>query len=147
MKDFYTEIYVNALPNKVWDAFLSKDRFFKAFYNSEIKSTFKIGDRIEYSGEYNGQETIHIYGKILDFEKEKLLSYTDHPGPMYHSNHADLESRVTITFDLIGKSTKLCLTNDNFSANNPLEEKTNQWYLILSNFKTFVETGKLMSLS
>ena len=32
------------------------------------------------SGCIKGQETIHIYGEILEYEKGKLLSYTDHPG-------------------------------------------------------------------
>ena len=116
------------------------------FYGAEIRSTFKIGDPIEYVGEYEGKETVHIYGNVLEYEQGKLIAYTDHPGPMYNENHKKLESRIRITFEPIGQSTKMTLTNDQFSENNPLKEKADQWYLILSNFKTYVETGELMKL-
>jgi len=146
MKSFYTEIFINAEPQKVWDTFVNPNQFFMAFYGANIKSTFKIGERIEYSGLYEGQETVQIYGEILEYEKGKLLSYTDHPGPMYRENHAELVSRVKVTFEPIGPSTRITLTNDQFSENNPMEAEASQWYLILSNFKTYVELGSLMNL-
>lgn len=146
MKDFYTEIFINAPVSKVWEAFISPNEFFMKFYSADIKSTFKIGDRIEYSGIYEGQETVHIYGEILEFDKGKLLAYTDHPGPMFHTDHAKFKARVKVTFDAIGQSTQLTLTNDQFSENNPMQEKASQWYLILSNLKSYVETGELLIL-
>ena len=146
MKDFYTEIFINAPVQKVWKAFMAPNEFFMRFYQANIKSTFQIGDRIEYSGPYEGKETVHIYGKILEYEEHKLLAYTDHPGPMFNTDHAKLESRVKVTFDTIGQSTKLTLINDQFSENNPMIEKTDLWYLILSNLKSYVETGKLLIL-
>lgn len=146
MKDFYTEIYINAPTEKVWDSFVKPNQFFMVFTKANIKSTFKVGERIEYSGLYEGKETVHIYGEILEYEEGKILAYTDHPGPMYNEKHAQLVSRVKVTFNQIGQSTKLTLTNDQFSENNPMIEKTDMWYMILSNFKTFVETGELMKL-
>jgi len=146
MKDFYTEIFINAPTDKVWNSFVSTNEFFMAFYGANIKSTFKKGDSIEYVGQYEGKEIVHIYGEILEYEQGKLLSYTDHPGPMYNEKHADLVSRIRITFDQIGQSTRLTLTNDQFSENNPMREKADQWYLILSNLKTYIETGKLMKI-
>lgn len=146
MEGYYFEIYINTKPKKVWNAFIGENQFFKSFYGANIKSTFKIGDRIEYSGEYKGKKTVHIYGEILEYEEERLLAYTDHPGPMYNENHAELVSRIRVTFEPFGQSTKLTLTNDRFSKNNPMKEKVNQWYLILSNLKTYVETGELMKL-
>lgn len=146
MKDFYTEIFINALTDTVWNAFVGTNQFFMEFTNANIKSTFKIGDRIEYSGMYEGKETVHIYGEILEYEEGKLLAYTDHPGPIYNEKHAELVSRVRITFNQIGQSTRLILTNDQFSENNPMIGKTDMWYMILSNLKTFVETGQLMKL-
>lgn len=146
MKDFYAEIYINAPTDKVWNSFVLPNEFFMAFYGANINSTFNKGDKIEYVGEYEGKETVHIYGEILEYEQGKLLSYTDHPGPMYNEKHAELVSRIRITFDPIGLSTKLTLTNDKFSKNNPMRKKADQWYLILSNLKTYVETGELMKI-
>jgi uncharacterized protein YndB with AHSA1/START domain len=145
MKDFYTEIYINAPTEIVWRAFVEPNQFFMAFYQADIRSTFKIGERIEYSGIYQGQETVHIYGEILEYEIGKLLSYTDHPGPMYNENHAELKSRVKVTFEPLGQSTRLTLTNDQFAENNPMRDESKQWWLILSNLKTWIETGSLMN--
>lgn len=146
MKDFYTEIYINAPSDKVWSAFVEPNQFFMAFYQAGIRSSFQIGERIEYTGVYAGKETVHIYGEVLEYEKSKLLAYTDHPGPMYQLNHAALQSRVRVTFESLGPSTCLTLTNDQFNENNPMQEEAKQWYLILSYLKTWIETGDLMNL-
>ena len=144
-KDFYTEIFINANPEIVWQTFLSKDGFFKSFFGTEIQTNFSIGDKIEFVS-VNGEERIvHIYGEILEYEQYKILAYTDHPGPIYYDNHAELKSRVKITLEPIGQVTKLTLTNDQFS-DDTLKKEASQWWLILSNFKTFLETGTLMKL-
>lgn len=146
MEDFYTEIFINTPSDRVWKAFVGPNQFFMAFYQADIRSTFKIGDRIEYTGIYEGQEAVHIYGEVLEYERGKLLSYTDHPGPMYKANHVDMQSRVRVTFESLGQSTRLTLTNDQFTKNNPMQEEAKQWYLILSNLKTWLETGNLMDI-
>lgn len=143
-ENFYTEIFVNADPEVVWKTFLSKDGFFKSFFGTEIESTFEIGDGIEFVSLNGNERTVHIYGKILEYVPNKILAYTDHPGSIYYENHAELESRVKITLEPVGKVTRLTLTNDQFGENNPLEKEASQWWLILSNFKTFLETGNLM---
>lgn len=76
----------------------------------------------------------------------ELISYTDHPGPMYKENHAELKSRIKATFELIGQSTHITMTYDQFSDNNPMQDEAKQGYLILSNLKYWIETGQLMDL-
>ena len=141
--DFYTEMYIQAPKEQVWDAFVGQGRFFHAFYGAEIRSSFVIGAPLEYVG---GDGSVHIYGEVLEHVPQAVLAYTDHPGPLYAADHATLVSRVRITWDSLGQATKLTLTNDRFSENNPMRKEAAQWYLILSNFKTFVETGQLMIL-
>jgi uncharacterized protein YndB with AHSA1/START domain len=144
--DFYTEIYVQAPRGQVWDAFVGLGKFFNAFYGAEIRSSFEVGAPLEYSGLVEGEMVVHIYGEVLAYVPQTVLAYTDHPGPMYAANHADLLSRVQLTFDTVGAATKVTVTNDQFSENNPMRKEAAQWYMILSNFKTFVETGQLMIL-
>ena len=146
MKDFFTEIYLNASKKKVWEAFVEPHQFFEAFYGANIQSSFQLGDRLEFSGVHEGKSVVHIYGKVLEYEEGSLLAYTDHPGPMYHEDHAKLESRVRVSFEEVGAGTRLRLINDQFSPNNPMQAEAQQWYLILSNLKTWVETGTLMNL-
>ncbi|MGD1848013.1 MAG: SRPBCC domain-containing protein [Salibacteraceae bacterium] len=146
MKDFYTEVYINASSEKVWQAFVAPQQFFMAFYRANISSTFEIGDRIAFVGSHEGQEMVHSYGEVLGYEPGKLLSYTEHPGPSYQENHQEMTSRVTVNITPVGEATCLTLSSDQFSANNPMREAAEQWYLILSNLKTWVETGQLMTL-
>lgn len=145
-QDFYTEVFVNAPREKVWEAFVQSDTYFHAFYGANIISSFQIGEQLEYVAMADGEKVVHIYGKVLEYEPGLLLSYTDHPGPMYREDHAELESRVKVSFESLGEVTRLCLTNDQFTENNPMQAEAKQWFLILSNFKTYVETGSLMNL-
>jgi Activator of Hsp90 ATPase homolog 1-like protein len=143
--NFYTEIFINSMPDKVWDILFSQNGFFKSFFGTEIHSTFNIGDTIEFVTIENNIKTVHIYGNIKAYDKHKLLNYTEHPGAIYAENHKDLQSDTKITFDQVGNTTRLTLLCDNFS-DKTLKYKSNQWYLILSNLKTFIETGYLLNL-
>jgi uncharacterized protein YndB with AHSA1/START domain len=145
-QDFYTEIYIQAPKERVWDAFVLPGQFFHAFYGADIQSSFEIGSRLAYVAEAQGAQGVHIYGEVLEYVHGSLLAYTDHPGPIHAANHAELQARVRISFEAMGTATKLSLLNDQFSPDNPMQQEAQQWYLILSNFKTYLETGKLMQL-
>lgn len=140
------EFYIDTEPEKVWDTFVSPEGTRKTFFGSVIRSTFKEGDSYEYVGQGNdGDKTVHVYGKILAYEPHKVLSYTEHPGPSYRPDHAELESRVTFTLETVGKCTKLTLVNDQWTANHPSFQNADQhWWMILSNIKTLAETGRTL---
>ncbi|BBH23036.1 hypothetical protein Back11_43810 [Paenibacillus baekrokdamisoli] len=138
------EFYIDAPLETVWDAFVSPEGTRKTFFGCVIKSTFEVGDSYEYVGPGNdGDETVHVYGTILAYEPNKVFSCIEHPGPSYTPNHAELESRITVSLEVVGKCTKLTLINDQFTENHPSFAKTEQsWWMILSNIKTYAETGK-----
>jgi uncharacterized protein YndB with AHSA1/START domain len=139
-------LYVGAKPEEVWQAFISPEATKAIFFGCILRSTFEVGAPYEYIGPGNdGDETVHVYGQILAFEPNHLMSYTEHPGPSYRENHAELETRVTLTLETVGNCTKLTLVNDQWPANHPSYENTKEsWPMILSNIKTYVETGKAL---
>jgi uncharacterized protein YndB with AHSA1/START domain len=95
-------LYVGAKPEDVWKVFVTPEGTKAIFFGSILKSTFEIGAPYEYIGPGNdGEETVHVYGKILAFEPNRLMSYTEHPGPSYRDNHAELETRVTLTLETV----------------------------------------------
>lgn len=146
MDDLKYELYVGAKPEDVWQIFVSPEGTRAIFFGSVLKTTFEVGAPYEYVGPGNdGDETVHVYGTVLAFEENKLMSYTEHPGPSYRENHAELETRVTLTLETVGNCTKLTLVNDQWPDNHPSYENTKQsWAMILSNVKTFAETGKTL---
>ncbi len=122
------EIYINAPTKKVWQAFVEPNQFFMSFFGADIRSSFQIGEKIEYSGVYKATKQFIFKYLIL-----ALNWYT-------------LKSRVKVIFSEIGESTQISLTNDQFSENNPMKDEAKQLYLILSNLKTCIETGNLMNI-
>lgn len=122
-------------------------RYTEQLFWSELRSNFQPGQPFAYVGPGNdGAETVHVYGDILEFEPLSVLSYLEHPGPSYHANHADLQSRVVFQLETVGECTKLTLINDQFTDNHPsFANAQSSWWMILSSIKTWVETGKTLN--
>ncbi|WP_274364021.1 SRPBCC family protein [Paenibacillus thermotolerans] len=147
MEQLKYEFYIGAGLDEVWSTLVQPEGTRKTFFGCVLNSTFKPGDPFEYVGPGNdGDETVHVYGTILAYEPNKLLSYTEHPGPSYYPDkHGELESRVTFTLETVGQCTKLTLVNDRFTENHPsYENAKSHWWMILSNIKTVAETGKTL---
>ncbi|PWU66853.1 SRPBCC domain-containing protein [Gracilibacillus dipsosauri] len=142
--DLSYDFYINAPIEKVWETLVSDEGVQQTFYGCTIRSSFIPGETISYIGPGNdGEETVHVYGKILTCNPLEKLSFTEHPGPSYNQDHANLETRITYTLTTVGNCTKLTLINDLWSQEHPSYKSTkDHWPMILSNIKTFTETGK-----
>lgn len=140
------EFYIGASPEKVWQALVSPEGTRAIFFGCVLESTFEAGAPYSYVGPgADGDRTVHVYGTILAYEENKRMSVLEHPGPSYHENHQELESTITFTLEEVGATTKLTLVNDRFSANHPSAAKAGDtWWVILSNLKTYIETGKTL---
>lgn len=146
--DLTYHYYIAANPQDVWQALVSDEGVKNIFFGCTLRSSFQIGSDYAYVGPGNdGSETVHVYGKVLAFEPERKFSYSEHPGPSYHENHGDLETRVTFTLEPVGACTKLTLVNDRWTQDHPSYENTQEtWPVVMSNIKTYVETGKTLDL-
>lgn len=146
-KELTYVIYVNGGAEAVWHALTSPEGTRAIFFGAELQSTFEIGAPYQYVGPgADGQETVHVYGDILAFEPYAKMSYTEHPGPSYRDNHAELETRVTLTLEPVGETTKLTLVNDQWPDDHPSYESTgNSWPMTMSSIKSYVETGKALN--
>ncbi|KAF9126528.1 hypothetical protein BGX30_015213 [Mortierella sp. GBA39] len=121
--------YIGASPEEVWDVLFNPEKSYRAFMGGVIQSNLQAGDPIR-------------FGEILAYEKYRVLSYTDHPGPSHFAEHETMQSRVTIRLEPVGTCTKLHLINDQWTDSNPLFLKTEKfWWMILSNIKSIAETG------
>jgi len=146
-KELSYVIYVGSGPEAVWHALTSPEGTRAIFFGSELQSTFEIGAPYQYVGPgADGEETVHVYGNILAFEPHTKMSYTEHPGPSYRDNHAELETRVTLTLEPVGNTTKLTLVNDQWPDDHPSYDNTKEsWPMIMSAIKSYVETGKTLN--
>jgi len=139
--------YIGAARERIWDILTKPEYVKQIFFGSVLQSTFETGSSFQYVGPGNdGDETVHVYGTVLAFEPCRMMSFLEHPGPSYYDNHAELESRITMTLETVGDCTKLVLVNDQWTDNHPSQAKTPEsWPVVLSNIKTLAETGKTLN--
>ncbi|OXM85694.1 SRPBCC family protein [Paenibacillus rigui] len=143
------EFYIGAQPEQVWDVLVSPEGVRETLFGCTLETTFEAGAPFQYVGPGNdGDQTVHVYGTIAACEPHKVFSYYEHPGPSYHANHEELQSRVTFTLEPSGQCTKLTLVNDQWTPDHPSFPNTQKhWWMILSNMKTYAETGKTLQFA
>ncbi|BAU28407.1 carbon monoxide dehydrogenase subunit G [Aneurinibacillus soli] len=146
--DLRYEFYIGGTPEQVWKVLISPEETKKIYAGCVIRSTFKHGDPLQYVGPgLEGNETVHVYGTILEFERNKVFSYTQNTGKAYISNDKNYESRISFRLEPAGACTKLTLIHDQWSEKDPSYENSKKaWWLILCNSKSLVETGKTLDL-
>ncbi|WP_042472235.1 SRPBCC domain-containing protein [Bacillus ndiopicus] len=149
MKDLKYQFYIAATPEEVWKALVSPEGTKQIYYGSVIKSTFKIGDSLEYVGPgVDGDETVHVYGNVLGYEPNQLLQFTHYPGKSYVKDDHAFESRITYILEPLSSCTKLTLIHDQWKEEDSSYENTDKaWWMILNNTKTLIETGNVLNFS
>ena len=132
---FETAIYVKADIKKVWSMLVNADERKKASMLSLSKMELKKGGAIVFC---NGE----VDGKIIDFEKEKMLKHT------YRVNVYDVEGEdlSVVCYSLQDQkdgTTLLHVTHDEFKVGSMIHGETEiMWPVTLSKIKTYLETGK-----
>jgi uncharacterized protein YndB with AHSA1/START domain len=143
-------IYIAADADTVWRAIVGDEGNRAYMFGAVLRSELTVGSDYRYVGPgQDGDETVHVYGEVLAVEPGVTLSLSEHPGPSYRENHAELRSRMTWTLSSAGDDvTKLHFVNDEWSADHPSYSDTQDtWPMTLSSLKSFVETGKALPFS
>lgn len=146
MKDLKYQFFIAGSPEAVWQALISPEGTKKIYYGSVIKSTFQVGDLLEYIGPgVDGDETVHVYGNVLEYEPNQVLRFTHYPGKSYLQENQALESRISYLLEPVGTCTKLTLIHDQWKeGDSSFDNSDIAWWMILSNTKTLVETGSTL---
>lgn len=145
--DFTMTIYVAGSPEQVWEAITGDEGSRAVMFGSVLRGELAPGEHYEYVGPgQDGDETVHVYGEVLQADAPGILQLTEHPGPTYRENHAELTSRMTWRIEPVGDGlTRVTFTNDEWSPGNPAQAETAEtWPHVLSSFKSFVETGRAL---
>jgi uncharacterized protein YndB with AHSA1/START domain len=148
MKELKYQLYVGGSPEQVWDCLVSPGKVQQIYYGSVIRSSFKEGELLEYVGPgAEGEETIHVYGTLLEFTPGKVLRFTHKVGPSYLQGRENYESRISWLLEPVGACTKLTLIHDEWHPEDPSYAASDEaWVMILSHTKTLVETGQPLAL-
>ncbi|MBV8245496.1 MAG: SRPBCC domain-containing protein [Candidatus Eremiobacteraeota bacterium] len=134
-------IYINALPNRVAQALRDGQPIVAVIPGSELRSTFETGAEYAYVGRGpDGSEMKYVFGKVLASDGDRRLQMT------YRTAANPAESRVTYELEPVAdKYTKLSVVQDRFAGDDPnYAANETGWPQLLSNLKSFIETGTVM---
>jgi len=133
-----TTITFKAPIAKVWDGLTDPEIVKQYFFGTALKSDWKVGSRITFSGEWEG----HKYedgGVILEINVPKLLKYT------YWSSMMGIEDKpenyYNITYDLNEKDsiTTLVITQDSVKDQAAADHSEQNWKTIFDGLKAIIE--------
>ena len=137
---FETTIYIKAPKERVWEYIVKPDYVSKYYLCPLLKIGDKAGDLIE----YGMKDKILISGKITAFKPGSELSHSFVFDPTSHAG-TELDGSTLVNYRLNETDgiTELVLHHGGFkSKDQTFSNITGGWPWIISNLKTYIETGK-----
>jgi uncharacterized protein YndB with AHSA1/START domain len=136
--EFVYVTYIETTPEKLWEALTSSAFSTRYWFNTELRSDWKVGSSIALV--MNGQTT--DVGEILEADQPRRLSYT-----FKHVLDEELKkepaSKVVFTLEPHGKVVKLTLTHEGFvEGGKMLDGISKGWPAILASLKSLLESGE-----
>jgi uncharacterized protein YndB with AHSA1/START domain len=127
-----------ASTTKVWEGLTDPKIVKQYFFGTDLKSDWKVGDPITFSGEWEG----HKYqdgGVILDIDSPKYLKYT------YWSSMSGTEDKpenyYNITYELAEDNgiTTLTVTQDGAKNQQAADHSEANWKTVFDGLKKIIE--------
>ncbi|WP_284976450.1 SRPBCC domain-containing protein [Arthrobacter sp. efr-133-TYG-104] len=139
--DAVVSVTIGARRGEVWQALTDPHIIRQYFLGTTVTSTWRVGEPITYSGEYNGT-SYRDKGTILAFEPPELLK-TTHFSPStgladVPENYHTVEYRLAESAD----GTVITITQGNNTTDNEVEQSSGTWRLVLQNLKELLESGQ-----
>jgi uncharacterized protein YndB with AHSA1/START domain len=136
--------YIAAGPEKVWNALLDGEMT-RQYWGHLNVSDWKVGSGWQHQ-RADGSNKVDLVGKVLESSAPRrlVISWAT-PG------EADKPEKVSrVTFDIESykrEHARLTVTHDELEPGSGMERDiSGGWPLVLSNLKSFLETGKAMPL-
>lgn len=128
--------YIASTSEKVFKALTDTDATAKFWFGHAVTSDWKVGSPVKFHRE--GKLTLS--GQVLENDPPRRLSYTFTP---QHEPHDGSDtSRVVMDLEQQKGQVKLTVTHDDFATDSKVFAGiSNGWPLVLSNLKSYLETG------
>src|ERR1700749_3206834 len=133
-----TPITFNERIEKVWKGLTDPELVKQYFFGTNLKSDFKKGSRITFSGEWQGK-TYEDGGQILAIDPPRLLKYT------YWSSMSGTEDKPenynNVTYELHEREgvTTLVITQDGVKSREAMEHSEQNWKTVFDGLKELLK--------
>ena len=131
-------LFIRTTPERLWAALTGSELTRKYFHEESIESDFKPGSKWQSIGPSGSRD---VEGEVLESDPPHRLVITWHI--LYDPTFSKELSRVTYLIEKRGDACKLTVLHDCSEA--PLTARhvsKDGWQWVLSNLKTFLETGE-----
>jgi uncharacterized protein YndB with AHSA1/START domain len=140
--EFVYITYIETTPEKLWEALTSSEFTRRYWFNTELRSDWKVGSAIALV--MDGKTT--DVGEILEADRPRRLSYT-----FKHVSDEELKqepaSKVVFALEPHGKVVKLTLTHEGFvEGGKMLDGISRGWPAILASLKSLLESGTALAI-
>ena len=133
-----TSITINASSAKIWNALVNPEAIKQYMFGTNVVSDWHEGSPIVWKGEWQGRP-YEDKGQILQFKPAQTIQYS-HFSPL--SGLPDKpENYHTVTIELTtdGNQTYVSLAQDNNANEEEQIHSENNWKMMLTSLKQFVE--------
>jgi uncharacterized protein YndB with AHSA1/START domain len=133
-----TQITIQAAPPQVWAALTKPELVKKYMMGANVKSTWKVGSPLTYTGEYKGKP-FEEKGVIKQIEPEKLLQATHFSTTSGKEDKP--ENYALVTWELHEKdgATVVAVSQAGIDSEKGVETSKTNWTAVLKGLKQTVE--------
>jgi uncharacterized protein YndB with AHSA1/START domain len=140
--EFVYVTYIKTTPEKLWEALTSSEFSRRYWFDTELRSDFKVGSPLALVMGGKVTDT----GKILEADRPRRLSYTFRH-ELDDGMRKEGPTRAVFTLEPHGALVKLTLIHENFAEGSKLLDGISKgWPAILSNLKSLLETGEALAI-
>jgi uncharacterized protein YndB with AHSA1/START domain len=138
--DFVYVTYIKTTPEKLWEALTSAAFTKQYWFGISVVSDWKVGSPMTFVAA-NGETRVD--GKVLAFERPKLLAYTFHETNGSSSHEPPTKVTLELEPEVGTETIRLTVTHTDFVENSKHRPSiSGGWPAVLSGLKSFLETGK-----
>jgi uncharacterized protein YndB with AHSA1/START domain len=131
-------ITINAPRVKVWDALVNPGATKQYMFGTNVVSDWREGSPIVWKGEWQGK-AYEDKGVILQFRPERTLAYSHYSPLSGVPDEPDNYHTVTVELSDEGNQTRVSLAQDNNANEEEREHSKQNWEMMLTALKKFLE--------
>ena len=129
---------IDAPTAKVWDALVNPDAIKEYFFGTEIVTDWQEGSSILWKGEWKGKSYEDV-GKVIQVEPGRILQYSHFSPQSGLPDEPENYHTVTVELSEDGRQTRVSLTQDNNPSDEARRHSEENWEMMLSSLKVYVE--------